>query len=123
MKLTVYEYSKCSTCRKAVKWLQAQGIETELIPLIEQPPTAAELKKLVEISGLELKKWFNTSGEVYKSMQLKDKLPQMGEDEQLELLSSNGKLIKRPIVTDGKRATVGFREEMFENTWTIASKH
>ncbi|MCM3338079.1 MULTISPECIES: arsenate reductase family protein [unclassified Paenibacillus] len=123
MKLTVYEYSKCSTCRKAVKWLQAQGIETELIPLIEQPPTAAELKKLVEMSGLELKKWFNTSGEVYKSMQLKDKLPQMSEDEQLELLSSNGKLIKRPIVTDGKRATVGFREEMFENTWTIASKH
>ncbi|MCE5172015.1 arsenate reductase family protein [Paenibacillus profundus] len=123
MKLTIYEYSKCSTCRKAVKWLQAQGIETELIPLIEQPPTAAELKKLVEMSGLELKKWFNTSGEVYKSMQLKDKLPQMSEDEQLELLSSNGKLIKRPIVTDGKRATVGFREEMFENTWTIASKH
>ncbi|MCY9516678.1 Spx/MgsR family RNA polymerase-binding regulatory protein [Paenibacillus apiarius] len=123
MKLTVYEYSKCSTCRKAVKWLQAQGIETELIPLIEQPPTAAELKKLVEMSGLELKKWFNTSGEVYKSMQLKDKLPQLSEEEQLELLSSNGKLIKRPIVTDGKRATVGFREEMFENTWTAASKH
>lgn len=118
MSLTVYQYAKCGTCRNAVKWLTSQGHELELIPIVEEPPSADVLKELIVASGLELKKWFNTSGEVYKAMSLKDKLPHMTADEQIELLASNGKLLKRPIVTDGKRVTVGFKEEHFQDHWT-----
>ncbi|EPY04537.1 arsenate reductase and like protein [Paenibacillus alvei TS-15] len=123
MNVTVYQYAKCGTCRKAVQWLKVQGYDVALIPIIEEPPSSEELRALVARSGLELKKFFNTSGEVYKAMQLKDKLPTMSEQEQLNLLASNGKLIKRPIVTDGYRATVGFKEEMFAEAWGTASKH
>ena len=123
MKLTVYEYAKCGTCRKAVKWLKEQGYELNIIPIVESPPSAEELSNLISISGLELKKWFNTSGEVYKALSLKDKLPSMSEAEQIELLASNGKLLKRPIVTDGKRVTVGFKEEMYQENWATASAH
>ncbi|MCY9763050.1 arsenate reductase family protein [Paenibacillus alvei] len=123
MNVTVYQYAKCSTCRKAVQWLKGKGYEVTLIPIVEEPPSSEELRKLVAKSGLELKKFFNTSGEVYKEMQLKDKLPAMSEQEQLDLLASNGKLIKRPIVTDGKRATVGFNEDMFAEAWGTASMH
>lgn len=123
MNVTVYQYAKCSTCRKAVQWLKGKGYEVTLVPIVEEPPSSEELRKLVAKSGLELKKFFNTSGEVYKEMQLKDKLPAMSEQEQLDLLASNGKLIKRPIVTDGKRATVGFKEDMFAEAWGTASMH
>lgn len=123
MNVTVYQYAKCGTCRKAVQWLKGQGYDVALIPIVEEPPSSDELRALVARSGLELKKFFNTSGEVYKAMQLKDKLPTMSEQEQLNLLASNGKLIKRPIVTDGYRATVGFKEEMFAEAWGTASKH
>ncbi|WP_028546059.1 arsenate reductase family protein [Paenibacillus taiwanensis] len=121
MKVTVYQYTKCSTCRNAVKWLQAHDVEVELIPIFEEPPTAEQLRKLIADSGLELKKWFNTSGEVYKALSLKDKLPSMSEQEQIELLASNGRLIKRPVVTDGVRVTVGFREDMYEQVWGATS--
>ncbi|WP_248930193.1 arsenate reductase family protein [Paenibacillus hamazuiensis] len=117
MKLKIYEYAKCGTCRSAVKSLKAKGHELESVPLFEQPPSKDELKKLVKQSGLDLRKWFNTSGEVYKEMQLKDKLPGMSEDEQLELLAANGRLIKRPVVTDGSRVTVGYKEEQYEEVW------
>ncbi|WP_174811044.1 arsenate reductase family protein [Paenibacillus alvei] len=123
MNVTVYQYAKCGTCRKAVQWLKVQGYDVALIPIVEEPPSSEELRALVAQSGLELKKFFNTSGEVYKAMQLKDKLPTMSEQEQLNLLASNGKLIKRPIVTDGYRTTVGFKEEMFAEAWGTASKH
>ncbi|MGZ9583436.1 arsenate reductase family protein [Paenibacillus marinisediminis] len=123
MKLTVYEYAKCGTCRKAVKWLKEQGHELELIPIFDTPPSASELKRLVQASGLELKKFFNVSGEVYKAMNLKDKLPTMTEEERIELLASNGRLLKRPIVTDGKRVTVGFKEETYQEAWAAASVH
>lgn len=123
MNVTVYQYAKCGTCRKAVQWLKGQGFNVALVPIVEEPPSSEELRELVARSGLELKKFFNTSGEVYKAMQLKDKLPTMSEQEQLNLLASNGKLIKRPIVTDGNRATVGFKEEMFAEAWGTASKH
>ena len=116
-RLKVYQYPKCSTCRNAVKWLQSKGHDLELQHIVENPPTMEELRTLVANSGLELKKFFNTSGEVYKEMQLKDKLPGMTEDEKLALLSSNGKLIKRPIVTDGAKVTVGFKPEMYEEAW------
>ncbi|MGW9526305.1 arsenate reductase family protein [Paenibacillus terrae] len=115
--LKVYQYSKCGTCRNAVKWLQGKGHETELIPIFEQPPGPKELADLISKSGLELKKFFNTSGEVYKELKLKDKLADMSREEQISLLSSNGRLIKRPIVTDGNKVTVGFKEETFEGAW------
>lgn len=117
--LKVYQYPKCSTCRAAVKWLRDQGHELELQHIAEQPPTAAELRLLVASSGLPLKKFFNTSGEVYKALGLKDKLSGMSEQEQLELLASHGMLIKRPVVTDGNKTTVGFKEEQYTEAWSI----
>jgi arsenate reductase (glutaredoxin) len=117
MSLTVYQYPQCGTCRNAVKWLKEHGAELELVNVFEQPPGTEVLTDLIEKSGLELKKWFNTSGEVYKEMQLKDKLPKMTREEQIELLSSNGRLIKRPVVTDGTRVTVGFKPEKYEEVW------
>jgi arsenate reductase len=116
-KLTVYEYSKCGTCRSAVKWLKQAGHEVESVPLFDRPPTAEELKRLIARSGLDVRKFFNVSGEAYKEMGLKDKLPGMTEDDMIRLLASNGRLIKRPIVTDGKSVTVGFKEEQYERQW------
>lgn len=119
MSLTVYQYAKCGTCRNALKWLKANHSDQDIktIPIFDQPPSKEELRNLVQRSGLDIRKFFNTSGEVYKSMDLKDKLPQMSEEEMLELLASNGRLIKRPIVTNGERVTVGFKEAMFEDVW------
>lgn len=117
MKLTAYIYPKCGTCREAVKSLEAKGHELEKINLFETPPTAAQLKEFLRRSGLPVKKLLNTSGEVYKEMNLKDKIPTMSEDDILELLASNGRLIKRPIVTDGERATIGYKEEQFAEVW------
>ncbi|MNB85084.1 Regulatory protein MgsR [compost metagenome] len=115
--LIVYHYPNCGTCRKAVKWLRENGHELELRHIAEQPPGADELRKLVELSGLELKKFFNTSGDVYKRENLKDKLPTLSEQEQLELLASNGMLIKRPVVISGDKVTVGFKEDLYEENW------
>lgn len=115
--ITIYEYSKCGTCRSAVKWLKEAGYNVLQIPIFEEPPTADELKLLVDRSGLELKKFFNTSGEVYKELKLKDKLPSMSEEEKYALLASNGRLIKRPITTDGKKVTVGFKPELYSEAW------
>lgn len=116
-KLVVYHYPQCGTCRKALQSLQSKGHELELHNIKEAPPSAAELSKLVDQSGLELKKFFNTSGEVYKELGLKDKLAGMSRDEQLALLASSGMLIKRPIVHDGKSVTVGYKEEEYEQVW------
>lgn len=116
-KLTVYQYPKCSTCRNAVKWLQNNGHELELHHIVEEPPTAEQLAELVDKSGLELKKFFNTSGEVYKELKLKDRLANMSQKEQLTLLASNGKLIKRPVVTDGQRVTLGFKADQYGEVW------
>ncbi|MCJ8013346.1 arsenate reductase family protein [Paenibacillus sp. KQZ6P-2] len=116
-KLQVYQYPKCGTCRSAVKWLQAHGHELELHHIMEEPPKPEVLANLVKLSGLPLKKFFNTSGEVYKELGLKDKLSSIDEEEQIKLLSSNGKLIKRPLVTDGSKVTVGFKEDLYESAW------
>lgn len=115
--LKVYQYPKCSTCRSAVKWLKGQDHELTLQHIVEQPPTVEELRELVKHSGLPLKKFFNTSGEVYRELGLKDKLADLSEDEQLALLSGNGMLIKRPVVTDGKQVTVGFQTGQYEEVW------
>lgn len=115
--LTIIQYPKCSTCKAAVKSLQAKGNEVKSRHIVEETPSAAELKELVRLSGLELKKFFNTSGEVYKELGLKDKLAAMSEDEKYELLSQHGMLIKRPIVSDGKTVTVGYKEDRYEQVW------
>ncbi|MGG3737437.1 arsenate reductase family protein [Aeribacillus pallidus] len=117
MAITFYWYPKCGTCRKAKKWLDEHGISYEEVHLVESPPTKEELKELYEKSGLELKKFFNTSGQKYRELGLKDKVKTASEEELLDILASDGMLVKRPIVTDGEKVTVGFNEETFENTW------
>lgn len=91
-------YPKCSTCMKAKKWLEEKEIEFEQRDIKEEKPTAEELKTWWRKSGLPLKRFFNTSGKLYKEMQLKDRIPNMSEDEQIELLASDGMLVKRPIL-------------------------
>ena len=103
-------YPKCSTCLKAEKYLQAHNIEYTKRDIKTDNPTADELRAWQKNSDLPLKKFFNTSGLLYKSMQLKDKLPGMGEEEQLKLLATDGMLVKRPLVVDGDTVLTGFRE-------------
>ena len=108
------EYPKCSTCQKAKKWLDANGVEYTDRHIKEENPTYEELKTWYEKSGLPLKKFFNTSGLLYKDMNLKDKLPNMTEEEQLSLLSTNGMLVKRPLVIGEDFVLTGFREIEWE---------
>ena len=103
-------YSKCSTCQKARKWLEEHSMEYNERNIVEENPTFDELKEWYDVSGLPLKKFFNTSGMLYKEMHLKDKLPEMSEEEQLRLLATNGMLVKRPLVIDGDTVVVGFKE-------------
>lgn len=107
-------YPKCTTCKKAEKWLNDNGVPYELRDIKENNPTFEELSDWYARSGLPLKKFFNTSGLLYKSMGLKDKLASMTEDEQLRLLATDGMLVKRPILVNGKKVLVGFRESEWE---------
>jgi arsenate reductase (glutaredoxin) len=115
--ITFYGYKKCSTCRKAEKALEAAGVAYTFVDITEKPPVKSGLKAIIQQSGLPLRKAFNTSGEVYKAMSLKDKLDGMTEDAMMTLLASQGRLMKRPMVTDGKKATIGFDEKVFGKTW------
>ncbi len=108
------EYPKCSTCQKAKRWLQDKGVTFEARHIVEQNPTAEELKKWHELSGLPLKRFFNTSGMKYKELGLKDKLPNMTEAEQYELLATDGMLVKRPILVGEDFAIPGFKENVWE---------
>lgn len=108
------EYPKCSTCQKAKKWLDENGFEYESRHIKEDNPSYEELKIWYEQSGMPLKKFFNTSGMLYKSMQLKEKLPQMSDDEQLKLLSTDGMLVKRPLIISDKAILTGFRVKEWE---------
>jgi arsenate reductase len=108
------EYPSCTTCKKAKAWLQSKGLEFTARHIKEENPTAEELSGWQEKSGLELKKFFNTSGLVYKDLGLKDKLPTMSREEQLDLLASNGMLVKRPIVVTEDAVLVGFKEKDWE---------
>ena len=110
MSLTVLCYKKCSTCQKALKWLDANGISYVESPIREENPTLEELKEWYRMSGLSLKRFFNTSGNIYKEMSLKDKLPSMSEDEQLALLATDGMLVKRPLVVGNGFVLTGFKE-------------
>lgn len=107
-------YPRCSTCQKAKKWLDEQGKEYVERHIVEDNPTYDELKSWYEISGLPLKKFFNTSGLMYKELQLKDKLPTMSEEEMLKLLATNGMLVKRPLLIKDEKVLVGFKETQWE---------
>ena len=104
-------YPRCSTCKKAQKWLDEHGVSYDYRDIKEDNPTESELRDWLDKSGLDVKRFFNTSGQLYKSMGLKDKLPDMSVDEKLRLLATDGMLVKRPILIDGGSVLVGFKEE------------
>lgn len=108
------EYPKCSTCQKAKKWLDDNEIKYDSRHIKENNPSFDELKEWYKKSGLPLKRFFNTSGMLYKSMNLKDRLPEMSEEEQLKLLSSDGMLVKRPLLVGNDFVLCGFREKEWQ---------
>ena len=112
--MLVLVYRKCGTCQKALKWLEEHQVEFEERAMIENHPTYEELKSWYVKSGLPLKKFYNTSGVLYKEMNLKEKIAGMSEEEQLKLLASDGKLVKRPLVVGEDYVLVGFRESEWE---------
>lgn len=118
MAIKFYTYPKCGTCRKAKKWMDDHGVSYEEIHIVENPPSKGEIQAYYEKSGLELKKFFNTSGMKYRELGIKDKVKTATEQELLDLLASDGMLLKRPLVTDGNQVTVGFKEEQFTEAWT-----
>ena len=109
--IKVYCYSKCSTCKKALKWLDETGISYESIDIKENHPDEETLRSYYKKSGLPLTRFFNTSGKKYRELNLKDRLKTMSEDEMLDLLAQDGMLVKRPILSDRDLVLVGFREE------------
>ena len=106
----VYCYPRCTTCKKAVKWLEENEIDYEYKHIVEETPSKEDIKKYYKESGLPLKRFFNTSGNVYKELNLKEKLAEMSEDEQFELLASNGMVLKRPLLVGKDFVLVGFKE-------------
>jgi len=112
--ITVYHYPACSTCKKAIAWLKAKKVDFKLVPIVEHPPSAATLRKLLKVTGLPVSKLFNTSGQLYREGNYKEKLASMTEAEALAALAAHGKLIKRPLVLgEGKKGPVhllGFKE-------------
>lgn len=111
MKYLFIEYPKCSTCKKAKKWLEENNIEFEDRNIVEETPTVKELTEWIRRSGLDIRKWFNTSGLKYKELNLKEKLANMSDKEKIELLSSDGMLIKRPVLVSDKEILTGFKED------------
>jgi arsenate reductase len=109
----VYEYARCSTCRKALRFLDSKGIPYVTVPIVEQPPTLAELKAMRK-RGVELKKLFNSSGELYRELKMGEKLKTLDEEQALALLSKHGKLVKRPFVLLEDRGLVGFDEALWK---------
>lgn len=113
MAVKVYQYPKCGTCRKALKWLDARGIAYQSIDIVERPPAKATLKQLIQRSELPLRKWFNTSGQSYRQGGFKEKLERMSEAQAVDALASDGKLIKRPVVVGDDFVLVGFDEAAY----------
>jgi len=111
MALRVYAYEKCDTCRKALKFLAAKKVAHEVIPIRQQPPTIAELRAMLAHVGGDLRRLFNTSGQDYRALDLKSRLPKLSEVEALALLASNGNLVKRPFALTPTTGVVGFRED------------
>jgi arsenate reductase (glutaredoxin) len=116
--LTFFQYPKCGTCRKAKKFLDDQGISYEARNIVEEPPTVEELRAFISNSDLPIQKFFNTSGQVYRKLELSKKLPSMSDEEKLKILASDGMLVKRPMLTDEKSVIVGFKEAEWKEKWT-----
>ena len=114
-KVLFLEYPKCSTCQKAKRWLDEHGVMYEDRHIVENNPTVAELKNWLMMSGGEIKKFFNTSGLKYKALNLKEKLPSMSEEEQIELLATDGMLVKRPLLVGEDFVVAGFKPEIWQN--------
>ena len=114
MKKLFIEYPKCTTCRKAKKFLTENNVDFEDRDIVLNNPTEEELGKWIKLSGLEIKKFFNTSGVLYREMNLKDKLKDMSQEEMIKLLASDGKLVKRPLLITEEKVLVGFKEETFK---------
>ncbi|MBT3597531.1 MAG: arsenate reductase family protein [Verrucomicrobia bacterium] len=112
--LKIYEYKNCGTCRKALKHLEERGVAFERIPIRETPPTKTELKAMLKSYEGERKRLFNTSGGDYKSMNMKDRLPDLTDEEAIALLSENGNLIKRPFVLSGDQGVIGFKVDEWD---------
>lgn len=117
--VTFYWYPNCGTCKKAKKWFDENEIDYTSIHIVDHPPSKSELTELVDQSELPTRKFFNTSGKKYRELNMKDKLKDATNEEMIEWLSSDGMLIKRPIVTDGRKVTVGFKQEQFEENWGL----
>ena len=115
--ITFYGYKKCSTCRKAEKALEKSGCDYAFAAITEKPPSKAELKSIQTQAGIPIRKLFNTSGEQYKLLGLKDKVANLSDEAIFDLLAKNGRLIKRPLVTNGKKSSVGFDEKEFTARW------
>jgi len=116
-KLKFYGYKRCGTCRNAEKDLISKGIEYEFFDITENPPILKDLKEMISLSGLELAKFYNTSGQKYKAQNIKDKRKELNEADQIKLLASDGYLLKRPLVSDGKTTTVGFKQNIYDEAW------
>jgi len=121
MKYTAICYPRCSTCQKALHWLDEHNIAYDLRHIVENNPTALEIENWHQLSGLPLKRFFNTSGQLYKSLNLKDKLAVMPEAEQYNLLASDGMLVKRPIIVGEDFVLIGFRQEEWARLTTLGN--
>ncbi|PKK38953.1 Arsenate reductase [Clostridiaceae bacterium JG1575] len=108
--LTLYAYSRCSTCRKAMAWLDAHDIAYEVEEILDNPPTTTLFHHWLEAQGVALSSLYNSSGEKYRELRMKDRIPTLSLEEQVALLASHGKLVKRPLLTDGNEVLVGFKE-------------
>ncbi|QQK07713.1 arsenate reductase family protein [Miniphocaeibacter halophilus] len=112
--MKVYCYPKCSTCKKALKFLENNNYNFELLDISKEPPSYKELEEIINKSGLDIKKFFNTSGKLYREKNVKDKLADMTQEEKITLLSSNGMLIKRPLLINDDVILVGFKESEYK---------
>ncbi|WP_040978976.1 arsenate reductase family protein [Oceanobacillus jeddahense] len=117
MSLSFYWYPKCGTCRNAKKWLDENQVDYKAIHIVEEPPSASELLSWMETSDLPAKKFFNTSGKKYRELNLKERINDLSQQEMAKILASDGMLIKRPVLTDGEKVTVGFKEDIYESVW------
>ncbi|BBD93113.1 arsenate reductase family protein [Staphylococcus caprae] len=112
-----YQYSNCTTCKKAAKFLDEYGVSYEPIDIVQHTPTKKEFEDIIEKTGVEINKLFNTHGAKYRELDLKNKLKDMSDDKKLDLLASDGMLVKRPLAISGEKITLGFKEETYKNTW------
>lgn len=112
-----YQYSNCTTCKKAAKFLDEYDVSYEPIDIVQHTPTKKEFEDIIEKTGVEINKLFNTHGAKYRELDLKNKLKDMSDDKKLDLLASDGMLVKRPLAISGEKITLGFKEDQYKDTW------